>query len=164
MNATGIAKSSAVLCQKLLMVLGQRYWNHKRWTKLKIAQLILQYSPVTELFRLAKSVRYQNIITSWRWHILSIPLKAGRGISAETCGLDDVFPPDDLGSGPCTPFIVYTPHIIAAFLLIQIYSFEETYIPKVGLTMLVYWMIWYCAVSGVLLVVCSSILYVMVWI
>ena len=38
----------------------------------------------------------------------SIPLKAGRGISAETCGLDDVFPPDDLGSGPCTPFIIYS--------------------------------------------------------
>ena len=43
----------------------------------------------------------------WRWHILSIPLKAGRGISAETCGLDNVFPPDDLGSGPCTSFIIY---------------------------------------------------------
>ena len=24
----------------------------------------------------------------------------GRGTSAETCGLDDVFPPDDLGSRP----------------------------------------------------------------
>ena len=32
----------------------------------------------------------------WRWHILSIVLIAGRGINAETCGLDDVFPPDDL--------------------------------------------------------------------
>ena len=58
-----------------------------------------------------------------RWHILSIPLKAGRGISAETCGLDDVLPPDDLGSGPCTPFITYIPHIIAAFLLIKNNSF-----------------------------------------
>ena len=29
---------------------------------------------------------------------LAHPLKAGREISAETCGLDDVFPPDDLGS------------------------------------------------------------------
>ena len=56
----------------------------------------------------------------WRWHILSIPLKAGRVISAKTCGLGDVFPPDDLGSGPCTPFIIYIPHIIAAFLLIKI--------------------------------------------
>ena len=36
----------------------------------------------------------------WRWHILSIPFTTGRGISAETCGLDDVFPPDDLGSRP----------------------------------------------------------------
>ena len=35
-----------------------------------------------------------------RWHILSIPLKTGRGTSAETCGLDDVFPPDDLGIRP----------------------------------------------------------------
>ena len=37
---------------------------------------------------------------TWRWHILSIPLTTGRGTSAETCGLDDVFPPDDLGSRP----------------------------------------------------------------
>ena len=36
----------------------------------------------------------------WGWHILSIPLTTGRGTSAETCGLDDVFPPDDLGSHP----------------------------------------------------------------
>ena len=34
----------------------------------------------------------------WRWHILSIPLTTGRGTGAETCGLDDVFPPDDLCS------------------------------------------------------------------
>ena len=38
----------------------------------------------------------------WRWHILSTPLTTGRGTSAETCGLDDVFPPDDLGSRPET--------------------------------------------------------------
>ena len=36
----------------------------------------------------------------WRWHILSVPLTTGRGTSAETCGLDDVSPPDDLGSRP----------------------------------------------------------------
>ena len=36
----------------------------------------------------------------WRWHILSIPLPTGRGTGAETCGLDDVFPPDDLCSRP----------------------------------------------------------------
>ena len=38
------------------------------------------------------------------------------GISAETFGLGDVFPPDELGSGPCTPFIIYIPYIIAAIL------------------------------------------------
>ena len=31
---------------------------------------------------------------------VSIPLTTGRGTSAETCGLDDVFPPDDIGSRP----------------------------------------------------------------
>ena len=36
----------------------------------------------------------------WRWHILSIPLTTGRGTGAETCELDDVFPPDDLCSCP----------------------------------------------------------------
>ena len=36
----------------------------------------------------------------WRWHILSIPLTTGRGTGAETCGLNDVFPPDDLCSRP----------------------------------------------------------------
>ena len=70
----------------------------------------------------------------------------------------------DPGSGPFTPFIIHIQHIIAVFLLIKIYSFLETYIPKVDMAMLVYWMIWYCVVSGVLSVVCSSILYVMVWI
>ena len=36
----------------------------------------------------------------WHWHILSIPLTTGRGTGAETCGLDDVFPPDDLCYSP----------------------------------------------------------------
>ena len=36
----------------------------------------------------------------WRWHILSDPLTTGRGTSAITCGLDDVFPPDNLGFRP----------------------------------------------------------------
>ena len=43
----------------------------------------------------------------WRWHILSIPLTTGRGTSAETCGLDDVFPPDDLGSRPEASVLIY---------------------------------------------------------
>ena len=34
----------------------------------------------------------------WYWHILPFLLEAGWATSTETCGLDDVFPPDDLGS------------------------------------------------------------------
>ena len=42
----------------------------------------------------------------WRWHILSTILLTGRGISDETCVLDDVFPPDDLSSGLGTQFLL----------------------------------------------------------
>ena len=45
---------------------------------------------------------------------ISIPVAAGRGISAETWGLDDVFHPDDFGSGPYIPFIIYISYMIAA--------------------------------------------------
>ena len=62
---------------------------------------------------------YEFWLLPWRWHILPIPLKAGRGISAENCGLDGVFPIDDIGAGPSTPFIIYIPHISAAFLLLK---------------------------------------------
>ena len=37
--------------------------------------------------------------------------------------LDDVFPPDDIGSGLYTPFIICIPYIIATFLVIKIDSF-----------------------------------------
>ena len=53
----------------------------------------------------------------------SFPLKSGRGISDETCGLDDVFPPYDLSSGPYTPFIIYIPYTIASNLVIKINFF-----------------------------------------
>ena len=36
----------------------------------------------------------------WLWHILSFPLTTSWGTGAETCGLDDVFPPDGLCSCP----------------------------------------------------------------
>ena len=36
----------------------------------------------------------------WLWHILATLLMAARGISAETCGLGDVFPSDDLCCRP----------------------------------------------------------------
>ena len=40
------------------------------------------------------------ILLTWRRHILSIILNAGREISAETHGLNDMFPTGDIGSGP----------------------------------------------------------------
>ena len=43
----------------------------------------------------------------WRWHILSILLTAGRATGAKTCGLDDVFPPDDLCSRSSVLFYIY---------------------------------------------------------
>ena len=44
----------------------------------------------------------------WRWHILSIPLTTRRGAGAETCGLDDVFPPDDSRQeAPCWYIYIY---------------------------------------------------------
>ena len=91
-------------------------------TKNSSTAYVVMYNWLHIGFR-ARTGGWEFWLLPWRWHIPSIPLKAGRGISAETCGLDEVFPPDDLGSGPCTPFIIYIPHIIAAFLLIKIYSF-----------------------------------------
>ena len=41
-----------------------------------------------------------SFITPMAWHILAILLTARWGISDETYGLDEVFPPDDLCS--CT--------------------------------------------------------------
>ena len=62
----------------------------------------------------------------WRWHILSIPLTTGRGTSAETCGLDDVFPPDDLGSRPealCLYIYIYIYIYIYMYIYIYIYVY-----------------------------------------
>ena len=42
----------------------------------------------------------------WRWHIISIALESGRGISSETCRLDDVPTPNDLTSSPETLFVL----------------------------------------------------------
>ena len=61
-----------------------------------------------------------------RWHILSILLIAGRGISAEPCGLDDVFPPDFLCSRPetlCWYIFIYTYAFLIRVLVIgRIYT------------------------------------------
>ena len=71
-------------------------------TQLRSLELLITKTPLLHM------LYYMNWLThdfwtrtgGWRWHILSIPLTTGRGTSAETCGLDDVFPPDDLGSRP----------------------------------------------------------------
>ena len=62
----------------------------------------------------------------WPWHILSIPLTAGRGTGAKTCGLDDVFPPDDLCSRPEALWymylyicILYTSSVIGTYIYIK---------------------------------------------
>ena len=57
----------------------------------------------------------------WRWHILFIPLTTGRGTGAETCGLDDVFPPDDLCSRP-EALVFYNPSPPRMFLSLDLLS------------------------------------------
>ena len=50
----------------------------------------------------------------WHWHILSILSTAGRGISADTCGLNDVFPLHDIWSEiPCLYIYIYVLYIYA---------------------------------------------------
>ena len=77
----------------------------------------------------------------WRWHIRSILSMTGRGISAETCGLDDVFPPDDLCSRPgalCHCIFIYT---YAYFIRVLVIGCIYTYTGSVML----YW--WSCTPS-----------------
>ena len=77
------------------------YWPFVRGIRRSLVKS-LHKGPVTQSFdvffdlRLNKWLRKQP----WCWHILSIPLTTGRGTGAETCELDDVFPPDDLCSCP----------------------------------------------------------------
>ena len=52
----------------------------------------------------------------WRWHILSVPLTTGRGTGAETCGLGDVFSPDDLCSLPSRSSVLINIYIFIYML------------------------------------------------
>ena len=45
-------------------------------------------------------------ITSMALAYFLIQLETGRGLNAKTCGLDDVFSPDNLGSVPYTQFVI----------------------------------------------------------
>ena len=53
-----------------------------------------------------------SLITPRRWYILSIPLEAGRGISAETCRVDDKFPPTTLVLVRTLNLLLYTYHTL----------------------------------------------------
>ena len=78
---------------------------------------------------------------SWCWHIFSVLLIAGRGTSAKTCGLDDVFPPDDFCSRPqflCWYIIICT---YAFFIRVRVVGRVYTYTGSV----VQYW--WSCTPS-----------------
>ena len=87
----------------------------------------------------------------WRWHIRSILSMTGRGISAETCGLDDVFPPDDLCSRPgalCHCIFIYT---YAYFIRVLVIGCIYTYTGSV----ILYW--WSCTPSQSIWLVFGSV-------
>ena len=76
----------------------------------------------------------------WRWHILFIPMTTGRGTGAETCGLDDVFPPDDLCSRPVNIYIynyIYIYFFYMSSVTRRIYTYNRSVIQ--------YW--WSCTPS-----------------
>ena len=104
----------------------------------------------------------------WRWHILSIPLTTGRGTSAETCGLDDVFPPDDLGSRPealCKYICIYMyVHSLYELLLLVVYTTGLSFsigeaAPHHGLYGSARFLVWmpFCVFFGLPIVSCSLI-------
>ena len=71
----------------------------------------------------------------WRWHILSIPLTTGRGTSTETCGLDDVFPPDDPSRSSvliymyiCIPYMSSVCYRTYIYIYIYIYIYNGSFI------------------------------------
>ena len=47
------------------------------------------------------------------------------GISAETCGLDDMLPADDIGSGPYTKFIL----IKLSCIIDAFFTYQELVLP-----------------------------------
>ena len=77
----------------------------------------------------------------WRWHIRSILSMTGRGISAETCGLDDVFPPDDLCSRPGAQSHYIFIYTYAFFIRVLVIGCIYTYTGSV----ILYW--WSCTPS-----------------
>ena len=77
----------------------------------------------------------------WRWHILSILLTAGRGINAETRGLDDALPPDGICSRPETLCQYICIYMYASFIRVLLIWRICTYTGSV----VQYW--WSCTPS-----------------
>ena len=96
---SGHYTASINCCKNILLQRSHNYgvWNH--WQQ-KLLYCIFDTTWIDWLMILDSNRRVGLWSLPWRWHILSIPLTTGRGTGAETCGLDDVFPPDDLCSRP----------------------------------------------------------------
>ena len=63
------------------------------------------------------------------------PTSSRSRISAETCGLDDVFPPDDLGSCPdITNFCIYIYVYLISGILNRILLFNKMTITRMYMT------------------------------
>ena len=89
----------SIVAKNILLQLSHNYgvWNY--WQqKLLYCIFYIIWIDWHMIFGLDRRVGVWSL--PWRWLILSIPLTTGRGTGAETCGLDDVFPPDDLCSRP----------------------------------------------------------------
>ena len=84
-----------------------------------------------------------NYCHSARWHILSTQLDAGRGISAETNGLDDAS-----SWRHWSVYSIYyhirTMHYSCILNNRNTLFLRDIYITRVGVAMTVCWMIWYC--------------------
>ena len=65
----------------------------------------------------------------WRWHIHAILLTAGGVIGVETCGLDGVFPTDDLCSRPETLYwyiYLYVCILYTSCVMGRIYAYTRS--------------------------------------
>ena len=82
-------------------------------SKISSTAYVILYELI-DLWRLDSNRRVVVWLLPWRRHILSILLIAGRGISAKTCGLDYMFPPDDL---------CYRPESLCWYVFIYTYAF-----------------------------------------
>ena len=89
----------SIVAKNILLQQSHNYgvWNY--WQQ-KLLYCICYTSELIDTWFLDLNRRVGVWSLPWRWHILSNPLTTGRGTGAETCGLDDVFPPDDLCSRP----------------------------------------------------------------